>query len=47
MMDEEECEGERAGEVAQGGEDGGDLGGIVFIGSLKADVGIEDEEAGS
>lgn len=46
VMDEEEGEGEGTREFAQGAEDGGDLGGVVFVGGLKADVGIENEEAG-
>ena len=42
---EEEGEGEGAGEVAQGGQDGGHFGGVIFVGGLKADVGLEDEQA--
>lgn len=45
VVDEENGGLEGAGEVAEGGEDGGDLGGVIFVGALEADVGIEDEKA--
>ena len=43
-MDEDEGEGEGAREFAQGGQDGGYFRGVVFVGRLQADVGIEDEQ---
>ena len=43
MMDKSNGEPESAGQVAQSGEDGGDLCCIVFIGALKPDIGVEDE----
>jgi hypothetical protein len=46
-MDEEEGEGERPGDLTERGEDGGDFGGVVFVGPLESDVGVQDEEAGA
>jgi hypothetical protein len=46
-MDEEEGEGERPGDLTERGEDGGDFGGVVFVGPLESDVGVKDEEAGA
>jgi hypothetical protein len=47
VVDEEDGDVEGAGEVAEGGEDGRDFGGVVFVGALEADVGVEDEKAGA
>jgi hypothetical protein len=37
-MDEEECEGEGPGELVQGGELGGDFGGVVPVDGRQPDV---------
>ena len=47
MVDEEDGGVEGAGELSESGEDGGDLASVVFVGTLKTDVGIEDQECGT
>src|SRR5579863_772576 len=44
MMHEEDRELELTGEVAEGSQDGGDLGGIVFVNALEPDIRIQDQE---
>jgi hypothetical protein len=47
MVDEEDGAVEVALEVARIGEQGGDLGGGIFIEAMQAHKGIEDEERGA
>lgn len=44
VVDEGKGEMEVSGELTQSGENGGDLGGVVFVDSLKPDVGVEHEK---
>jgi len=47
VVDEDDGHAESSGEFPQGREHGGDLGGVILIDALKADVGVQDEKLGS
>jgi hypothetical protein len=44
VMDEGDGESEGPRKLTQSGENGGDLGGVVFVRALESDVGVEHEE---
>jgi hypothetical protein len=46
MVDECDGNSKGAGELAESGENGGDLSGVVFVGALESHVGVEDEKPG-
>ena len=47
VVDEDDGEAESSGEFPQGREHGGDLGGVILVDALKADVGVQDEKLGA
>lgn len=44
-MDDDDGDGERALELAEVAEQGGDLAGVVLVDTVQAHEGIEDQEA--
>lgn len=44
VMHDSDGKAERARKLTQSGKDGGNLSGVVFVGALESDVGVEHEE---
>ncbi len=47
VVDEDDGQAESSGEFPQGREHGGDLGGVILVDALKADVRVQDKKPGA